>query len=56
VVRIGSEIAFFAVAGELLVEVGIQIKQAMGLPGSMGPEAKTDTEDAMTQGEQECRS
>ncbi|HDJ04727.1 MAG TPA: hypothetical protein ENF85_01880 [Candidatus Bathyarchaeota archaeon] len=32
--RIGEEIAFFAVPGELFVEVGLKIKEAMGLPGS----------------------
>ena len=33
-IRLGSDIAFFAVPGELFVEVGMSIKQAMGLPGS----------------------
>ena len=32
--RIGDEIAFFAVPGELFVEVGMKLKRAMGLPGS----------------------
>lgn len=32
--RIGDEIAFFAVPGELFVEVGLKLKKAMGLPGS----------------------
>jgi uncharacterized small protein (DUF1192 family) len=32
--RIGDEIAFFAVPGELFVEVGLKLKRAMGLPGS----------------------
>jgi uncharacterized small protein (DUF1192 family) len=32
--RIGDEIAFFAVPGELFVEVGLKLKQVMGLPGS----------------------
>ncbi len=33
-IRIGPEIAFFAVPGELFVEAGMAIKQALGLPGS----------------------
>lgn len=33
-VRLGRDIAFFAVPGELFVEVGVKLKQAMGLPGS----------------------
>ena len=32
--RIGGEIAFFAVPGELFVEVGMKLKRAMGLPGA----------------------
>ena len=32
--RIGEDIAFFAVPGELFVEVGLRLKEAMGLPGS----------------------
>lgn len=32
--RIGDEIAFFAVPGELFVEVGMKLKRAMGLPGA----------------------
>jgi hypothetical protein len=32
--RLGEDIAFFAVPGELFVEVGLKIKEAMGLPGS----------------------
>lgn len=32
--RIGKNIVFFAVPGELFVEVGLKIKQAMALPGS----------------------
>ena len=32
--RLGDEIAFFAVPGELFVEVGLKTKQAMALPGS----------------------
>jgi hypothetical protein len=32
--RIGNEIALFAVPGELFVEVGMKIKKALGLPGS----------------------
>lgn len=33
-IRIGPGIAFFAVPGELFVEVGMKLKQAMGLPHS----------------------
>lgn len=33
-VRIGDEIAFFAVPGELFVEVGMRLKREMNLPGA----------------------
>lgn len=33
-IRVGDKIAFFAVPGELFVEIGLKIKKAMGLPGS----------------------